>query len=155
LTFALKKVSDMPKICVVDASVVLKWFLREPDSASADILLEKFLNDEVELIAPDLILLETANALWKRVSVRKEMSAKEAALIHRDLLTLPLALIASGTIAEVALQIALEYKHSVYDSLYCALAIERECNFVTADRVLANKLQTVFPFIVHISAIKP
>jgi predicted nucleic acid-binding protein len=153
--FAPKKGYDMAKVCVVDASVVLKWFLREPDSASADILLEKLLNDELELLAPDLILLETASALWKRVIIRKEMSAKEAALIHRDLLTLPLSLIASGTMVDAVLRIALEHKHSVYDSLYCALAIERDCDFVTADRVLANKLQTVFPFIVHISAVKP
>jgi predicted nucleic acid-binding protein len=142
-------------ICVVDASVVLKWFLREPDSPAADFLLEKLLNDEVELLAPDLILVETASALWKRVMVRKQMSADEATLIYRDLLTLPLSLIASGTVADAALQIALRHKHSVYDAVYCALAIERNCDFVTADRTLANRLQGVFPFIVHISAIKP
>ena len=133
---------------------VLKWFLREPDSAAADFLLEKFLNDEAELLAPDLILVETASALSKRVLVRKEMSADEAMLIHRDLLTLPLSLIASGKVADAALQIALRQKHSVYDAIYCALAIER-CEFVTADWTLANKLQDVFPFTVHISAIKP
>ena len=62
-------------ICIVDASVVLKWFLREPDSAAADVLLERFLNDEVELLAPDLILVETASALWKRVMIRKETAS--------------------------------------------------------------------------------
>jgi predicted nucleic acid-binding protein len=139
----------------VDASVVLKWFLPETDSANADLLLEKFLNDEVELLAPDLILVETASALWKRVMIRKEMSADEATLIHRDFLTLPLSLIASGTLADAALQIALKHKHSVYDAFYCALAIGRHCDFVTADRTLANELQDVFPFIVHLSGIKP
>ena len=142
-------------ICVVDASVALKWFLREPDSAAADSLLEKFLNDEVRLLAPDLILIEMASALWKRVMIRKELSADEAMLIHRDFLTLPLSLIASGTVAEAALQIALEHNHSVYDALYCALAIESHCDFVTADRTLVNKLQGVFPFIVHLSTLKP
>jgi predicted nucleic acid-binding protein len=142
-------------ICVVDASVVLKWFLPEPDSVAADILLEKFLNDEVELVAPNLMLVEAANALWKRVVVRKELKASEATLIYRDLLTLPISLIASETIANEALQIALNHNHSVYDAVYCALAIERRCDFVTADGVLANKLQGVFPFIVHLSAIKP
>jgi predicted nucleic acid-binding protein len=142
-------------IYVVDASVVLKWFLREPDSAAADLLLEKSLNDEVELLAPDLILVETASALWKRVMVRKEMFADEATLIHRDLVTLPISLIASEALADAALQIALRHKHSVYDAIYCALAIERHCDFVTADRTLANKLQDVFPFILHLSAIRP
>jgi predicted nucleic acid-binding protein len=142
-------------ICVVDASVVLKWFLREADSAAADLLLEKFLNDEVELLAPDLMLVEAASALWKRAMIRKDLSTDEATLIYRDLLTLPLSLIASGIVADAALQVALKHNHSIYDALYCALAIERRCDFVTADRALANKLQGVFPFIVHLSAIKP
>ncbi len=145
----------MTKICVVDASVVLKWFLPELESAAADYLLEGFLNDEVELLAPDLMLVETASALWKRVMIRKELSADEATLIYRDLLTLPFSFIASGTVADAALQVALKHNHSVYDALYCALAIERRCDFVTADRTLANKLHDVFPFIVHLSAIKP
>jgi predicted nucleic acid-binding protein len=141
-------------ICVVDASVVLKWFLPESDSAFADVLLEKFLNNEVELLAPDLILVEAANALWKRVMPRKELSAEEASFIYRDLLTLPLSLIPSLTVASAALQVALKHNHSVYDALYCALAIERGCDFVTADRTLVNKLQGMFPSIVHLSAIK-
>jgi len=143
------------KICVVDASVVLKWFLPEADSAAADYLLEEFLNDEVELLAPDLMLVETASALWKRVMIRKELSADEATLIYRDLLTLPFSFIASATVADAALQAALKHNHSVYDALYCALAIDRRCDFVTADRTLANKLHDVFPFIVHLPAIKP
>jgi predicted nucleic acid-binding protein len=141
-------------ICVVDASVVLKWFLPEPDSAAADLLLEKFLNDEVELLAPDLVLVEAASALWKRVMIRKELSADEATLIYQDLLTLPLTLSPSGTVADAALRVALKHNHSVYDALYCALAIQRHCDFVTADRTLANKLQSVFPFIVYLSSIK-
>jgi predicted nucleic acid-binding protein len=139
----------------VDASVVLKWFLPETDSDAADSLLEKFLNDEAELLAPDLMLVETASALWKRVMIRKELSANEATLIYRDLLTLPLSLIASATVADAALQVALQHNHSVYDALYCALAIERRCDFVTADRTLVNKLHGVFPFVVHLSAIQP
>jgi predicted nucleic acid-binding protein len=50
-------------ICVADASVVLKWFVPEPDSAAADFLLEKYLNDEVELLAPGPMLVEAASAL--------------------------------------------------------------------------------------------
>ena len=142
-------------ICVVDASVVLKWFLPEHDSAAADLLLEKFLNDEVELLAPDLLLVEAASALWKRATIRKELSADEATVIYRDLLTLPLTLSPSGTVADAALQVALKHNHSVYDALYCALAIQRNCDFVTADRTLANKLHSVFPFVVYLSAINP
>jgi len=134
--------------------VVLKWFLREPDSAAADFLLEKFLNGEAELLAPDMMLLETANALWKRVILRKELSASEALQIYADLVTLPLSLIASASVADAAFRLALKHSHSVYDALYCALAIERRCDLVTADRRLVSKLHSVFPFIIHLSAVK-
>jgi len=134
--------------------VVLKWFLREPDSAAADFLLEKFLNGEAELLAPDMMLLETANALWKRVILRKELSASEALQIYADLVTLPLSLIASASVADAAFRLALKHSHSVYDALYCALAIERRCDLVTADRRLVSKLHGVFPFIIHLSAVK-
>ena len=140
---------------MVDASVVLKWFLPEPDSAAADSLLEQFLNDEVELIAPDLILLETANALWKRVILRHEVLADEASHIYRDLLTLPLSLSVTGELAETAFKLAMKHKHSVYDSVYCALAVERGCEFVTADRALANKVSGDLPFVRHLSSLMP
>jgi predicted nucleic acid-binding protein len=93
--------------------------------------------------------------LWKRVMIRKELSAADATLNYRDLLTLPPTLSPSATVADAALQVALKRSHSVYDALYCALAIQRHCDFVTADRTLANKLHSVFPFIVYLSAFKP
>jgi predicted nucleic acid-binding protein len=138
-------------VYVVDASVVLKWFLPEKDSGLADSLLEDFLNGDAELIALDLILLEAANALWKRVELRQELSATEASLIYRDLLTLPISLIGTGPLADRAFQFAIKHKHPVYDAVYCALAIERNCEFITADQTLANKVRGELPFVRHIS----
>ena len=142
-------------IYVVDASVVVKWFLPGSDNAAADFLLEKFLNDEADLIAPDVLLLEIASALWKRVVLRDELTAEEATLVYRDLPTMPLSLIATETLAESAFQLAMKHKHPVYDSLYCTLAKERRCDFVTADQTLVNKFGGDFPFVRHLSAIKP
>ena len=139
---------------VVDASVVLKWFLPEPGTAAADALLEQFLNNEAEFIAPDLLLLEIASALWKR-AIRKDLLPEEAIAVYRDLIALPLPLVPSGQFAEAALSLALRHNHSIYDLLYCALAIERNGELVTADQTLVNKLGTDFPFITHLSTIKP
>jgi predicted nucleic acid-binding protein len=93
-------------------------------------------------------------ALVRKALVRKQLSAHEATLIDRDLLTLPLPCEPPWRSEAPTLQAVLKYNHSVYDALYCALAIEHRCDFVTADR-LANQLQGVFPFMVHLSAIKP
>jgi predicted nucleic acid-binding protein len=142
-------------IYVVDASVVVKWFLPESDTPAADFLLEQFLNNEVDLVAPDVLLLEVASSLWKRVVLRKELTADEATLVYRDLLTMPLSLIATETLAEAAFQLAMEHRHPVYDALYCTLAIDRRCDFVTADQTLVNKFRRDFPFVRHLSTIKP
>lgn len=142
-------------IYVVDASVVLKWFLPESDSAAADLLLEKFLNDEAELVAPDLLLTEIASALWKGALLRNELTADEATLIYRDVLTLPLSLVSTVVLADSAFQFAMKHKHSVYDALYCALAVERSCDLITADQTLVSKFRGDLPFIRHVSTIKP
>jgi hypothetical protein len=59
---------------VVDASVAIKWFVDEPDSAQAAVLLRH------SLAAPDLLAPECANILWKKVT-RAELSLEEAEVI--------------------------------------------------------------------------
>jgi predicted nucleic acid-binding protein len=46
---------------VVDASVTIKWFVPEPLSDEAD----RLLGGGDALFAPDLLLLEFGNTLWK------------------------------------------------------------------------------------------
>jgi predicted nucleic acid-binding protein len=46
---------------VVDASLAIKWFIDEPDSAEALAVLRH------PISAPDLLAPECANILWKKV----------------------------------------------------------------------------------------
>jgi len=55
---------------VVDASVVAKALLREADSAVADALIESHRDGRCSLLAPEIIVAEVANALWKRSHIR-------------------------------------------------------------------------------------
>lgn len=48
---------------VVDASVALKWFVDEPDSAPALALRNAHIAGQSPLVAPDLLIYEVANAL--------------------------------------------------------------------------------------------
>ena len=59
---------------MVDASVAIKWFVEEPDSAAAARLLRDHLS------APDLLVPECANILWKKVACG-ELSLDEAEVI--------------------------------------------------------------------------
>lgn len=133
--------------------MALKWFLPESGNSEAENLLTAFLTGAVSLYAPDLLLIEAASALWRRSVVLKELASSDAKAIYRDLLTLPLNLQPSERLAASGFSLAIAHRHSAYDSLYCALAIEMDCEFITADRSLAAKLGRAMPFIRHILTI--
>jgi predicted nucleic acid-binding protein len=138
---------------VIDASVALKWFLREEDSEGADILFDAFLLDKIRLLAPDVLLLEVANALWKQAVLLQRLRTQEASAIFHDFLTLPLNLQATNPLASDALELAIRLRHPVYDTLYCAHALAHDCEFVTADKVLVAKLGASLPFARYLATI--
>lgn len=104
---------------VVDASVGLKWVLREPDSHLARALVDS----QETLLVPDFWLQEACNVLW--LQVRKRLftpdEAREGfALVRR---VLPATSTAELRLHETALEIGLAVSHSTYDTLYVAFAI--------------------------------
>ena len=93
------------------------------------------------------MMLEVANALWKQNVLFKRLRSQESTAIFHDFVTLPLKFYSAEQLASEALQLAMKHQHSVYDMLYCALAIEHDCEFVTVDKVLVNKLQKSLSFV--------
>ncbi|HEY0832622.1 MAG TPA: type II toxin-antitoxin system VapC family toxin [Azospirillum sp.] len=104
---------------VVDASVGLKWALREPDSPQALALL----GSDEDLLVPDFWLNEATNVLWVQVlkgGWTPEEARKGLALLQD---ALPPTETADLGLHAVALDIALAVNHSPYDCLYAAFAI--------------------------------
>lgn len=130
---------------VVDASVAIKWYLPEPNSADAD----RLLSGGFQLLAPDLLVPEVGNVLWKRV-MRSEITVQKAQLILRVLESLPMTLHPASVIAENAMTIACGLKRSFYDSLYLALALTTDYRLVTADRKLFDAVKDAAPIRKHI-----
>ena len=119
---------------VVDASIAVKWVVEEEGTAEALRLLERS-----KLIAPELLVAECANILWKKVR-RDELSNEEALLAARLLQSAEIELTPTRLLLEPATRIAIELDHPAYDCIYLALAAERDCPFVTADERLLRKL---------------
>jgi predicted nucleic acid-binding protein len=123
-------------ILIVDASVAVKWLVEEPDSATADAVLR----EADEVIAPDVVLAETANALWRRQ--RQKMMTRHAA--EEKLKVLPgkfdALLPHTGIIVEAA-RIGFDLDRPVYDCLYLALAEREDGMLVTADTRLAERVK--------------
>jgi predicted nucleic acid-binding protein len=130
---------------VVDASVAIKWYLPEPNSADAD----RLLSGGFQLLAPDLLFPEMGNILWKRV-MRSEITAPKAQLILRALESLPMTLRSTSVLAENTMAVACGLKRSFYDSLYMALALMEDCRLVTADRKLFDAVKDAVPIRKHI-----
>jgi predicted nucleic acid-binding protein len=120
---------------VVDASVVIKWFIDEPLHENA----RQLLTERDIFHAPDLLIPEVGNIAWKKM-MRGQIEEKQAQNITLSLRDLPIALHSSAELVERALQIALAIKHPVYDCLYLACAEALGTRLVTADRKLKKVL---------------
>jgi predicted nucleic acid-binding protein len=120
---------------VVDASIAIKWVVEEDGTAEALALHRKF-----RLIAPELLVGECANILWKKVQ-RGELSKDEALLAARLLQAAEFELLPMRSLFEAATRMSIEIDHPAYDCVYLALAADSQCRFVTADERLVRKLR--------------
>jgi len=124
------------KTIVVDASVAVKWFFSEIHSEAACRLLKV----QQELLAPDLIWAEVANAIWKKLR-NSQITSEEARGVLQEFKRLPLETYASKALLESAWDLAEPMGITIYDSLYLALALSRDCALITADRTFYSTLQ--------------
>ena len=124
----------------VDASVVTKWFVPEPLFEEARLVLVH----HVDLHAPDMLLAEFANTIWKKRR-RGEILDERPYMAE---------LVGLGEIVELrpvheliarAGQFATELDHPVYYCLYLACAEATDSILVTADRRFADKLGESYP----------
>ena len=119
---------------VVDASVVVKWFVVEPGHAEA----LSFLKAGQDMIAPDFLLLETANVLrrkWKR----GELSQRQWREIGATLPRYFSRLVPLESVMDAAVDLSIRLDHPVYDCLYLAVAVVERCVLITADDVFSRR----------------
>lgn len=119
---------------VIDASIAIKWVIEEDGTPHALTLRQR-----AKLMAPELLVAECANVLWRKVR-RDELSKEEALLAARLLQGADIELLPGRSLLEAAARMAIDLDHPAYDCLYIALAIENDCRFVTADERLLRKL---------------
>ncbi len=117
---------------VLDASVVMKWFIPEMHWEKAA-LLKSY--SESSLHAPDFFQLECTSILSKKVR-RKELQMSEASMIQELLLTVPVHVYPWQDLLIEAGQVAHETYRSVYDCLYLVLAKHLNGKMITADKKL-------------------
>ncbi len=118
----------------VDASIVAKWFLTEPESEEA----LQLLAPRIRLHAPDFLLVEYANIIWKKVH-RREIADPQPYLDELASLPEAVTLHRSADLLDNAARLAVEMDHPVYDCLYLACADATTSVLITADHRFAKK----------------
>jgi len=114
---------------IVDASAVIAALGRTD--------VTRRLGEEDRLSAPDLIIPETLNALWKarRAGVESAPVVRVLALLDR------IRIVPSRPYAGRASDLAAALDHPVYDCLYLAMAESESDRLATFDGRFANKLK--------------
>lgn len=124
---------------VVDASVAVKWFFLEEGNAQAMAFLRGAAEGHYVLLAPDFLVIEVANAVWKRHR-RGEVTKEEAVEIIERVAFARLEWTEAIELVPRAATLAITLNCTVYDALYLALAEAYDTVVVTADRRLGEGL---------------
>jgi|SRR5262249_7430317 len=122
-------------VLVIDASIAIKWVVEERGTEAA-----LSLRRTGRLIAPDLLIAECANVLWKKAR-RHELTVEQALYAANLLQHAELELLPTRSLLADAAAIAINLDHPAYDCVYIALAAANDCRFVTADEALVRKLR--------------
>ncbi len=129
---------------VIDASVAAKWLLSEPGTEDAERLYLACQEGKITPYAPEILPAEVASLLWKRF-IRGFLEPERAVVLYARFNEIHPILAPVLGLAEAALKLALDWRHSVYDSLYVALALDINCGLVTADEKLYRAFAPSFP----------
>lgn len=119
---------------VIDASIAVKWVVEEEGTDAALGLRRGF-----RFLAPELLIAECANILWKKVQ-RGELLSDEALMAGRLLERADIGFVPMRNLLAQATELAISLSHPAYDCVYLAVARQNQARFVTADQRLLRTI---------------
>jgi predicted nucleic acid-binding protein len=145
------------KCVVVDASVAIKWAIKEENSDLALALLADWTEKEIIILAPALLSYEVTNIFHQRI--RKEAYPFEDAqraleeIIYEsvgfDFVNTPATHVR-------AIQLSQQFGlPAAYDAHYLALAESKHCELWTADKRLWNSVRGKLPWVRWLADYQP
>ena len=137
---------------VIDTSVDIKTYVQEQDSGKAVRLRDEYHQGVHQLIAPDIFPTEMCNVLMILERSGK-IKPGEANLFFRHFLSEIPPLLPAVPLLPRALEIAKQFRQTVYDCLYISLAEREGCELVSADDKLVKAVQTSLPFVIPLSSL--
>ena len=126
------------KRLVIDASVALKWFLRDEKYGDRAMgLLDRFVRGELDLVAPSLMVYEIINALV--IAQRKGRIDEERVLASiSGFIDLGITFVDVTGLEARVLHFCRVYDRTAYDASYLAVAEQGSLVLITGDERLYN-----------------
>ena len=132
--------SSDQRLLVVDASVAVKWYLRDEEHLwEADLLLDHQEEELIELVAPRQIRVEVASS-FRRAALRGRIRVSEVDGLIVDWLETHLTLIDNEPLLLEATRLWLRHGCTLFDGLYIACAAQIQAPLVTADERLLRTI---------------
>ena len=120
-------------VFVLDASVVIKWFVPEIHSDAA----RRLLATTHQYLSPDLLFPEVGNAIWKKVR-RGELTADEGQRLAADVSSIAVETVSTRGLMIDAHALAITTGLTMYDAMYLTLAVRLKTELITADDRLSR-----------------
>lgn len=122
---------------VIDANVVVKWFIEEKDSDKAILLRDRYIDGKIEFYVPPLLYFEVLNALkYSQLFDPGELRHAGESLENYGFKVITI----KNKIRNHMIKVALDYDLSIYDASYLSLSIGLEKILCTADEKIIKKL---------------
>lgn len=109
---------------IIDSSSLAKYASKEPNWEQV----EKYISSADSL---DLAIIETSNAMWKKIQ-KKEIELEHASKIIKTLLD-TVWLLDEKKYLQKALDISTKNHITIYDALFLACALTEHCYLVSSD----------------------
>jgi predicted nucleic acid-binding protein len=136
----------------IDSGVGIKFVIPEINSDKAIRLVQECQKGIHELISPDMFPTEVCNGLMM-AERRGRIPAGMADTFFQEVLKVLPALHPATPLLPRALEIAKQFRQTVYDSLYASLAEREGCEFVSADDKFVNAVKAKLPFVISLSSL--
>lgn len=132
-------VKTSPEILIPDTSLVVKWFIDEPDSELADHLLDEIIQEKWSLAAPELLRCELTHVFWKNRS--RGFDEKNTLQAFKELQNLGLKEVPLLSLFPLSLKMVFLYNITIYDAFFVALAKSLHGILGTFDQKLIKQLK--------------
>lgn len=132
---------------VIDASVALKWYLDDEELGTKAInILTHYVSGDLNIFAPSLLEYEVMNGL-KIAQKRGRIDKNTIQAAIEGFFNLEIKVYNASHFYNEVLDIVSSHDISSYDASYLALAENEKTPFVTADKVLYNKVHRKLKYV--------